>query len=426
MKKKRCRILYIQKTPAGGSVISLYELLRGLDMDTFEPIVLFHSSNFYHKQFEEIGAKVFTLFDKPVEIQTQKSRRDIEKTLRDISVLVSEGYRNAKQVYKIAFKDLTRSQRIAEFIKSKAVDLVHHNYALPNNHDGVLAARMANVRQICHIRKFDKLSFIDKFMTRYVNYFIYISKAVQETYHHQGISPNMGKVIYNPFEINSFLEKSKNYQLFEDLGLTEKDRIITNVGRLDWWKGHDYFLKAIAEVVKTEPNIKVLIVGSANDSILCQDYYQSIQDLVYKLKLSNYVKFTGYRKDIPNILSGSDILVHSASEPEPFGRVVVEGMLAGLPVIATAAGGVLEIIEDKKTGILIPPKNINAMKNAIKLLLNNQKLAKKIGSFAKKTAIKRFSHDKHAKAIEITYNRILKDNQIGWNKIVHSNEKFNN
>jgi len=423
MNKKRYRILYIQKTSGGGSVISLYEFLRGLDMDTYEPIVLFFSPNFYHHQFKAIGAKVLTLFDKPPKMPTQISQRDIAKTLRYISVLLAEGYRNAKQIYLMALKDWPLSRQIAGLIKDNAIDLVHHNYALTNNLAGVMAARMACVRQICHIRKFDHLSFIDKYMTRFVSSFIYISKAVKENYQNQGVPSNMGDVIYNPFDGNSFKNKYISSQILSDFGLTEKDRIITNVGRLDWWKGHDYFLQAIAEVIKTEPNIKVLIVGSTGERMKCQKYYLRLQKLVSELNLSNFVIFTGFRPDIPHILSASDILVHSASEPEPFGRVAVEGMLAGLPVIATAAGGILEIIEDQVTGILIPPKNVNALTKAIKKLLNNQLLAKRLGNCAQKSALKRFSLNGHVKAVETIYSKILKSDKVECDKILHSNEK---
>lgn len=390
MSKKRYRILYIQKTSEGGSVISLYELLRDLNTEIFEPVVLFFIPNRYHRQFKAIGVKVFTLFEKPPKIKTRISQRDIAKSLRSIRDWLSEVYLNAKQIYLMVFKEWPVSRQIAKLIKDEKIDFVHHNYSLHNNLDAVIAARMAGVLQICHVRKFDKLSLLDRCVARFVRFFIYISKAVEECYRRQGIPAQKGEVIYNPFDGKPFGDNCRDTKVLAELGLSDKDRLVTNVGRLDWWKGHDYFLQAIAEVIKSEPNVKALIVGSADHTIQCQNYYRKLKKLVFELRLSNHVIFTGFRSDIPQILSVSDVMVHSASEPEPFGRVVVEGMLAERPVIATAAGGVTEIIEDQVTGLLVPLKDAKSMAGAIRCLLQNPVQAKRIGRCARERVISRF------------------------------------
>ena len=94
--------------------------------------------------------------------------------------------------------------------------------------------------------------------------------------------------------------------------------------------------------------------------------------------MSDRVILTGVRSDIPRIMAASDIVVHSASEPEPFGRVIVEAMAAGRPVVATAAGGVLDIIEDQVTGLLVPSKNVTLMAKAIQQFLQNEE---QVGGF---------------------------------------------
>ena len=183
--------------------------------------------------------------------------------------------------------------------------------------------------------------------------------------------------------------------------------MVSNVGRLDWWKGHDYFLQAMAEVIQAQPSVKALIVGEPDSARRNQAYYQRLQKLVTELELSEHVIFTGFRADIPRIMAASDIVVHSASEPEPFGRVVVEAMLTGRPVIATAAGGVLDIIEDQVTGLLVPPKNAALMAQAVQQILQNPEQAKMMGQRAQQNARERFSVKQHVTAVQHIYERIL-------------------
>jgi glycosyltransferase involved in cell wall biosynthesis len=99
--------------------------------------------------------------------------------------------------------------------------------------------------------------------------------------------------------------------------------------------------------------------------------------------------------------------VHSSSEPEPFGRVIVEAMAAGRPVVATAAGGVLDIIEDQVTGLLVPPKNATLMAKAIQQLFQNRDQAEMIGQRAQQEAKRRFSVEQHVKAVQRIYQKIL-------------------
>ena len=103
----------------------------------------------------------------------------------------------------------------------------------------------------------------------------------------------------------------------------------------------------------------------------------------------------------------SDLIVHSASEPEPFGRVVVEAMLAARPVVATAAGGVLDIVEDRVTGLTVPPKDAPAMAGAIQYLLQNPATARTMGQRAQEAARTRFSVEQHVAGVHNLYTKVL-------------------
>jgi glycosyltransferase involved in cell wall biosynthesis len=406
--QRQQRVLYVQKSQDGGSTLSLYELLKGLNWQSYKPLVLFYAPNTYTKNFQMLGVETITLFNRLPALSARRSKRDIAKKLESYSSSASNGYRNAKQIYLFAKDDLSTILRIARIIKNESIDIIHHNNSLPRNRSAIIAAKINNIPQVCHIRMFHGLSIVEKCLARWVHSFIYISKAIKQSYVRQGIPPAKGSVIFNPVNDEVTVAKEQVVQIRNQFELTKQGRLIINVGRLDWWKGHDYFIKAISIVIKSEPHIKALIVGPVVTTPICQDYYNRLLKMVAEMKLSRHIIFTGFRSDIPHIMAASDIVVHSSSEPEPFGRVVVEGMLAGRPVIATAGGGVLDIIEDKVTGLLVPMKDPDAMAKAIKYLLKSPEEAQRIGLQAQMSAKTRFNVNKHVKAVQNIYENILR------------------
>ncbi|MBE9178833.1 glycosyltransferase [Oculatella sp. LEGE 06141] len=394
MSLKRHRILYVELPGVvGGTVTGLYELVRHLDTSRYEPMVLFHKANHpYRQPFDDIGVKVLSLGEQIQPPRTPKSaiakfQHRVERASWAASVVA----------------------RTASLIKREKIDLVHHNDNLPKDRYTVMAAKLANVRQICHIRTLKGLSSFDRRLAGGVDQFIYMSKAIETVYREAGIPAAQGKVVYDGFNSTVYEQFDPNdvAALRAEFGVSDDDWLISNVGRLDNWKGQDYFLEAIAEVVKSHPNLKALLVGAPESTPWNQAYYQKLKQLVVDLDLANHVVFTGYRSDIPRILAASDIMVHSASLPEPFGRVVVEGMLAGCPVIATAAGGVLDSVDDHETGLLVPPKDAIGMAKAIMWLLQDRERSKLMGQRARQRAEQRFSVSQHIAAVEAIYETLL-------------------
>ena len=410
--KKRYRILYVQKSQNGGSTLSLYELLRGLDRRIFNPVVLFHRPNSYDEMFKALGVKTIVMYNiTPRNVSLKNSKRDIAKSLKSYSAYLSLIYRNMRQIYLFLKNDLAAIHVISKILKTEHIDIVRHNNSLPKNRSAVIAARMNKIPQVCHVRMFHDLSIVEKVIAKWIHSFIYISNAIKKCYLKQNIPLAKGRVIFNPVNGEITIDKDQVDMLRTEFGLTTHDRLIINVGRLDWWKGHDYFIKAMSKVFRHETRIKALIVGPIVSTPICLDYYNRLLQLIKDEQLTNKIVFTGFRSDIPQLLAASDIVVHSSSEPEPFGRVIVEGMLAGRPVVATAGGGVFDIIEDQVTGLLVPMKDANAMAEAISYLLNSPKNAYKIGSQAQLSAQRRFNVSKHVKDVQNVYQQIIECSQ---------------
>jgi glycosyltransferase involved in cell wall biosynthesis len=143
-------------------------------------------------------------------------------------------------------------------------------------------------------------------------------------------------------------------------------KLIGVFSRLSLWKGQEVFIDAIAQI----PCAIGIIVGGPLFGHAA--FAAELTKKVAALGLQERIRFLGYRTDIPALMTAMDIIVHSSTAPEPFGRVVVEGMLAGKPMVASAAGGVLEIIDHGKTGWLVEPGNAAALAQTLQSLLEHE------------------------------------------------------
>lgn len=169
------------------------------------------------------------------------------------------------------------------------------------------------------------------------------------------------------------------------LGLADAP-VVGVFGRLARWKGQHVLLDALAGL----PGVHGLVVGEAlfdGDKA----YARHLRDLVERMGLTRRVHFLGQRDDVPRLLRMCDAVAHTSIAPEPFGRVIVETMLAGRPVVATRAGGALEIVEDRHTGLLTPPGDAPALAAAIRSLLDDPAQARALARRGQAAARERFS-----------------------------------
>ena len=164
-----------------------------------------------------------------------------------------------------------------------------------------------------------------------------------------------------------------------------KGFLIGVFGRMAPWKGQHVVLEALSAL----PGVCAVFVG---DALFGEtDYVHVLHERAEREDLRERVRFLGFRNDIPRLMRAVDVVVHSSVNPEPFGRVIVEGMLARRPVVASAAGGVLEIIEDGDTGLLYPPGDGSALRAQIERLRNDPALCERLGASGYKKAQECFS-----------------------------------
>jgi glycosyltransferase involved in cell wall biosynthesis len=177
------------------------------------------------------------------------------------------------------------------------------------------------------------------------------------------------------------------------------------IGMLLPWKGHAVFLHAAQRVFERVPNARAFVVGAAPHGD--KHYEGELRALAKDLGIADRVIFTGFRPDVPDVLKLLDVVVHASITPEPFGRVIAEAMAMRRPVIASSAGGPTEIIEDGRTGFLVPPRDHAAMADRVVALLTNPALAQKIAEAGFQEARDRFSADVHAQRVQRVYGMLL-------------------
>ena len=194
--------------------------------------------------------------------------------------------------------------------------------------------------------------------------------------------------------------------------LTQKDiqaksqYVIANVGRLTPIKGHVFFLKSMAKVIRSMPYVKIWIIGDAAPHK--ENYRYELEMLVKRLGLSEHVTFWGHRSDVPQLLSQSDVLVLSSVKPESFGRVITEAQAAGVPVVATDVGGFAEVVDHERTGLLVMPKDTDAMAQATLRILNDQKLARQLVDGARQKLEREFTVERMCEKTCAVYEESLR------------------
>ena len=211
------------------------------------------------------------------------------------------------------------------------------------------------------------------------------------------------RLIHNGLDIErfsrSYTPKEKR-DIKQRCGLKDKGKIVGNIARLVSVKGQNYLLYAAREILKVRPKTQFLIIGDGETK-------QELINLTEKLEINDSVFFTGALKEVGQVLSIMDIFAFPAVWQEGFGLSVLEAMTAGLPVVASNVGGIYTLVKDKRNGLLVPPRDVPGLVDALLRLLDDKNLAVKMGEEGRYLAAKKFSLGKVVRQIADVYREIL-------------------
>ncbi|MBD1907428.1 glycosyltransferase family 4 protein [Funiculus sociatus GB2-A5] len=220
---------------------------------------------------------------------------------------------------------------------------------------------------------------------RFASLVIANSQASQAAFLEAGGRSDITHVVYNGFEPEGYQSDPSNIsQLKKQLELDGRF-IVGHFSRLSPWKGQHILIEALAHCPE---DIIAMLVGDALFGE--QEYVQQLHKRVADLGLEERVRFLGFRSDIPQLMAVCDLVAHTSTAPEPFGRVIVEAMLCGRPVVATGSGGAVEIVEPGINGFLVPPGEPQQLAEVITTCRNQPEHTATIAQYARDTATQRF------------------------------------
>ena len=387
--KKPLRVMLFDHTAQlGGGEIALIEMVTAFDRAKVTPIVVVASEGPLPERMRQI-AETHVL---PLDADVVQARKD------DLGSGISA-------VLKQVSKSLAYIVRLARFIRNNHIDLVHTN-SLKADILGGLAAKLARRPLIWHLR--DRIE--DDYLPRPVvhtfralaeilpDFIIGNSKATLDTLQLTDNVPT--EAVASGVDLSTFVIDTSSHAVSKDT------MDVGIIGRLCEWKGQHIFLRAAAQITREFPQARFKIIGAPLFGE--EEYAESLRTLSNSLRLNDVVDFMGFRSDVRQLIQKLDLVVHASTTGEPLGQVILQGMAAGKPVIATNGGGVPEIMIDGVTGILVPMGDVDAMAAAMRRILSSSKIAHDMGEHGRRHVEIRYTIQATTQNVETIYVKAMR------------------
>ena len=279
---------------------------------------------------------------------------------------------------------------LIELVRQVQPDLVHSNSLSM----GRMVCRIASQLPVpctCHLRDIINLN---KTVVSDLNRnagLIAVSNATKQFHVEQGMSSDKIQVIYNGVDTDVFCPTPGHGTFKRELGLSDSAVLLVNIGQICLRKGQTLLARAVVGLAEEFPELNTVFIGerhSQKDESIA--YEKAIEDIFREAGIEDRLFCPGFRQDIPAILNEADILIHAAHQ-EPLGRVLLEAAACGNAIVATEVGGTAEILTDEVSALLVKPDDVEALRAAIRWMLTDRKLRRRLGEHARIGAIEKFS-----------------------------------
>ena len=387
---------------SGGATQGIIELLYQLDRNIFEPYII--TPNHPNKKQSEVFHSIAKSYS-VIRMDWWNKKYDmplLKRIFTSCSSILKTGL-NLITIYKIIKK-----------IHEYDIDIVHTSTSLTLQ--GAIAAKLTNTPHIWHVRESIGSKGLFKFWVSdqiLIKIFKFLSNYITPESHYAGEvfqrkDPKL-KVIHDGVDVNQYIDNTLGLELRKSLGIRKDDLLVAMVANLSaTMKRHDVFIKMAASLSKNHGNTRFVIFGSHpnkknriyNESYL---YAENLKNMVLKLKLKDNFIWGGFRQNIPELMSAIDILVHPC-EVEGFGRIAIEAMAAGKPVVGPKTGGISETVKNDFTGYLVKSMDVDSFAKATEKLISNKTLRTQFGVNAKSHINDNFSISNHVKTIQNIYH----------------------
>lgn len=398
------RVLFVEASSGGvlgGSLTGLYHLIRGLPRDRFTPMMVLYEPKPIEKDLSQLDVPVFHV-----------TRRRLPK---EHALMQYEGYQKARraaavrstlqavrQTARLFMEELPAAMALARVIKRSRADVLHLGNGMRANFDGILAGLITRRPVVVHVKGFEKYSGRERWASRRTNTMVCMTQAILEYCRQHGLHAQDERVVYDAVDDDWLQPRRPSHVIRREIGVPEDALCLLLAGNIQEWKGQHVLVEAMASVARKHPNAHCWIAGGTHRAGAA--YAEKLRARANALGLASRVHFLGFREDVVDVINAADVVVHASVRPEPFGRVILEGMLLGKPVIATAAGGVPELIEQDRTGYLVPPGDVDALASCLCRVLAAPAERQAIGQHGQQWARSRFSLKRQVEEMSDIYS----------------------
>jgi len=308
-------------------------------------------------------------------------------------------------------KDLLALFELCLFIRNNGIDIVHTH----SSKAGILgrwAANLAGVKHILHTVHGWSFNDFQTALVRSLYIFleritaVFTDKLIVVSYYDKQKGLNNRIAREDKYEVIRYgiAHESfglKDFSVREELGIKPGDFTVGMVSCFKPQKSPQDFVRMAALIKQALPNTKFILVGEG-------ELRRPVEDLISKSGLKQDLILTGWRKDIPRLLSAMDVFVlTSLWEGLPIS--VLEAMAASLPIVATDTGGISEVVLGEKTGFLVPPGDVEKIARKVILLLNDEALRKQTGRNAQQFLVSGFAEGQMIEKTRCLYEYLIKD-----------------
>jgi len=397
------RVLYVEASSGGvlgGSLTGLYHLIRGIDRQRFAPLMVLYEPKPIEKDLAELDVPVYHVRRRRLPKDHTLRRYEGYHRVRRIGPIRS-GMHNAREAARLLVEEVPAAFALARVIRGARADVLHLGNGLRANFDAVLAGVLTRTPTVVHVKGFEKYAWRERWASRHTRTMVCMTQAILDYCRERGISPRDARVVYDAVDDAWLCPRRAVSAVRAEVGVPSTAPCVGIAGNIQEWKGQHVLVEAMAQVARTHPQAHCLIVGGTHRAGTA--YANALQEHARELGLNGRIHFLGFRRDVVDVMNAIDVVVHASIRPEPFGRVILEGMLLGKPVIATDAGGVPEIIEHERTGFLVPPGDVPALAACLHRVLSDPTRARAVGAAAARWARERFSLARHVQEMSQIY-----------------------
>ena len=379
----------------GGVEFSTLYLAQRMDRTKFRPLVICPEEGDLPQRCRESGV--------PVEIVRQP--RLLSSSLR----LSSRRIPNPLSWLINCALFVIIGRRVARRLRQASVELVCTKGIFAHFYGG-LAARMAGVPCVWHVQ--DLIA--ERYSGLYMRLLGMTGRALAAHVIADGtpiqaqwrayLPEGRLHLIYNGVDVEQFSPQVDGSAVRAEWQADAQTLLIGNVARLTAWKGQDYLVRAFAQIADAFPQAKLVLVGSPvfdNDA-----FEQRLRQLAELL--GERVIFAGFRWDLPQVLAALDIYAHVSVEKDTSPLSVVSAAASGKPILCTAVEGVTELFTPDRDAVIVPPKDVSALAEALRALLNDAACRAKLSEAARQMALQKLSLDQFARNCEAVFERALR------------------